>query len=266
VSLRQDDAGVVATIKSLDSGTSQVVHANYLIAADGTHSHIRRELKAADLGDAAGRRLCRVYRTCSLRSRTGSPWPDPNGCHAAEAAARRSDTQSTWGSTICISDVHRYHKPAPTPPASISSRRLIGTMGSCPYRISKRFQESLAAVTLRAGLPPYGERSAPYSLPQSGDGFRIECKGCRKPFVSRGLRCCSPECERSYREQLDIKSTMAEVGMEPMREKRKCEECGGDIPLWRKGKAVRSDSRFCSSRCQAKAKRKLHRMRRQKPA
>jgi putative polyketide hydroxylase len=44
VSLRQDDAGVVATIKDLDSGASQIVHADYLIAADGTHSHIRREL------------------------------------------------------------------------------------------------------------------------------------------------------------------------------------------------------------------------------
>jgi putative polyketide hydroxylase len=44
VSLRQDDAGVMATIKDLDSGTSQVVHADYLIAADGTRSHIRREL------------------------------------------------------------------------------------------------------------------------------------------------------------------------------------------------------------------------------
>jgi putative polyketide hydroxylase len=44
VSLRQDDAGVVATIKNLDSVASQVVHADYLIAADGTHSRIRREL------------------------------------------------------------------------------------------------------------------------------------------------------------------------------------------------------------------------------
>jgi putative polyketide hydroxylase len=50
VSLRQDNAGVVATIKSLDSGTSQVVHASYLIAADGTHSHIRRELGIATSG------------------------------------------------------------------------------------------------------------------------------------------------------------------------------------------------------------------------
>ena len=50
VSLRQDDAGVVATIKDLDSGASQVVHAEYLIAADGTHSHIRRELGIATSG------------------------------------------------------------------------------------------------------------------------------------------------------------------------------------------------------------------------
>jgi putative polyketide hydroxylase len=50
VSLRQDNTGVVATIEDLDSGTSQVVHANYLIAADGTRSHIRRELGIATSG------------------------------------------------------------------------------------------------------------------------------------------------------------------------------------------------------------------------
>jgi putative polyketide hydroxylase len=50
VSLRQDDVGVVATIKDLDSGASQVVHADYLIAADGTRSHIRRELGIATSG------------------------------------------------------------------------------------------------------------------------------------------------------------------------------------------------------------------------
>jgi putative polyketide hydroxylase len=50
VSLRQDDTGVVATIRDLDSGASQVVHTDYLIAADGTHSHIRRELGIATSG------------------------------------------------------------------------------------------------------------------------------------------------------------------------------------------------------------------------
>jgi 2-polyprenyl-6-methoxyphenol hydroxylase-like FAD-dependent oxidoreductase len=50
VSLRQKDTSVVATIKDLDSGASQVVHADYLVAADGTHSHIRRELGIATSG------------------------------------------------------------------------------------------------------------------------------------------------------------------------------------------------------------------------
>jgi putative polyketide hydroxylase len=50
VSLRQEDAGVAATIKNIDSGASQVVHADYLIAADGTHSHIRRQLGIATSG------------------------------------------------------------------------------------------------------------------------------------------------------------------------------------------------------------------------
>jgi putative polyketide hydroxylase len=50
VSFSQDDGGVVATIGGRDSGESTVVHANYLIAADGTHSAIRRELGIATSG------------------------------------------------------------------------------------------------------------------------------------------------------------------------------------------------------------------------
>jgi putative polyketide hydroxylase len=44
VSFTQDDAGVVANVKDLDSGASSEVHAEYLLAADGTHSPIRRQL------------------------------------------------------------------------------------------------------------------------------------------------------------------------------------------------------------------------------
>ena len=40
----QDDIGVIATIKDLDSGALSAVHADYLLAADGTHSPIRRQL------------------------------------------------------------------------------------------------------------------------------------------------------------------------------------------------------------------------------
>ena len=39
-------------------------------------------------------------------------------------------------------------------------------------------------------------------------GFLVNCAGCRKQFDSKGLRCCSIECERRYREreQLDAES------------------------------------------------------------
>jgi putative polyketide hydroxylase len=44
VSFTGDDAGVVATLKDLESGSLSEVHAEYLLAADGTHSPIRRQL------------------------------------------------------------------------------------------------------------------------------------------------------------------------------------------------------------------------------
>jgi hypothetical protein len=108
-----------------------------------------------------------------------------------------------------------------------------------------------------AGLPPYEATAAAYSLTPRGDGFAIECAGCRKTFIGRGLRCCSTECEGAYREREEIAATMAEVGMELPDAKRKCEQCSRDIPRYRGvGKArreVRKDARFCSPRCAQRA-------------
>jgi len=50
VSFRQDDAGVAATLRDDDSGASQVVRADYLIARDGAHSRVRQELGIAASG------------------------------------------------------------------------------------------------------------------------------------------------------------------------------------------------------------------------
>jgi hypothetical protein len=95
-----------------------------------------------------------------------------------------------------------------------------------------------------------------YNLPPRGDGFLISCKGCRRPFVSKGLRCCSTECERQMREKAEIAATMAEVGMEPVAvERRKCEHCSITIPRWRNGRQVPKGTRFCSRSCREKAGR-----------
>ena len=97
------------------------------------------------------------------------------------------------------------------------------------------------------GFPPYERREIPYSLPKSGDGFRIDCANCRRAFTSRGLRCCSTECERTFRVREDRERDLADA---PFRSPRPpCESCGGPIPKWRKGRRVPSTARFCSTRC-----------------
>jgi putative polyketide hydroxylase len=50
VSFTQEDTGVVATIKDLDDGAQSVVHADYLLAADGTHSPTRQRLGISTSG------------------------------------------------------------------------------------------------------------------------------------------------------------------------------------------------------------------------
>ena len=82
---------------------------------------------------------------------------------------------------------------------------------------------------------------------------RISCLGCGRDFDSRGLRCCSVDCERGYRERQDNLAIMAEVGIEP-KAKRTCERCGARIPQWRSGRRVSSKARFCSPKCQQKAR------------
>jgi putative polyketide hydroxylase len=49
-SFTQDDSGVSATIKDLDDGTLSKVHVEYLLAADGTHSPVRRQLGITSSG------------------------------------------------------------------------------------------------------------------------------------------------------------------------------------------------------------------------
>ena len=121
------------------------------------------------------------------------------------------------------------------------------------HGLNGRFCSTLCLDGFDAGLmPPQPPR---YSLPVRGDGFVITCKGCKRPFVSKGLRCCCPDHERKYREGLEIAGIVKEVGGE-LPTKRRCECCGGTIPRWLpNGRAVPKNRRFCSDRCAAKMKR-----------
>jgi hypothetical protein len=99
-----------------------------------------------------------------------------------------------------------------------------------------------------------------YQFPARGDGFLIDCRSCRRPFVSKGLRCCSEACERQMKEQATIAAVMAEVGAEPTGYvHRKCQQCGQNIPRYvgvgKARKETKKTARFCSKRCADKARR-----------
>jgi hypothetical protein len=79
-------------------------------------------------------------------------------------------------------------------------------------------------------------------------GYMVRCTGCGKKFESRGLRCCSGDCWRRYKQRQENLALMAEAGIEPL-PKKLCATCGGKIPTWRNGRRVSKATRFCSPKC-----------------
>jgi hypothetical protein len=127
------------------------------------------------------------------------------------------------------------------------------------FGINGRFCSRLCVEAYDGGYQ-HREPGARYTHPARGEGFHINCKACRRPFVSKGLRCCSEACERRLKEQADIAETMASVKMESTGYvSRKCSQCNGAIPRYtgsgRKRRETRQDARFCSKRCSDRARR-----------
>jgi hypothetical protein len=85
---------------------------------------------------------------------------------------------------------------------------------------------------------------------------RITCAHCRKEFDSKGLRCCSKECERAFGERKENLAIMAQAGIEAAPKKR-CAAPGCDaiIPKWKNGRKVSARVTFCSPKCRLKAHR-----------
>jgi hypothetical protein len=136
------------------------------------------------------------------------------------------------------------HKPQTSPTCFTCGRSFIKGDG--------RFCHRCCRAAFDAGLPPFEplDLDKSYSLPKGPTGFNINCKFCQTRFDSRGLRCCSTECERKFRQKQELD---VELTDDPFRAvKRKCENCGGDIPNWRNGRRVSAATKFCSVRCQRK--------------
>jgi hypothetical protein len=167
-------------------------------------------------------------------------------------------------SQTCFACSRSYSKAAPKADDSGPSRfcsvrcRDYFDNGGPPYdpqtardvlNIPLRDWVVIAGPPGTVGTRPYGNG---HPMTVSGDGFLIPCRHCKRPFVSRGLRCCCPDHERKYRESIEIKAALAEIG-EDVPTRPKCEACGANIPRWRNGRAVPKGTRFCSDNCRQRA-------------
>jgi hypothetical protein len=103
-----------------------------------------------------------------------------------------------------------------------------------------------------AGVFPEGFKFTP--MRRGSEGFYIACKHCNKEFESLGLRCCSTDCDKAYRESQERREVLKEAGIEPT-SRRMCERVGCDrpIPKWKNGRQVSAKVRFCSDLCRKRS-------------
>jgi hypothetical protein len=114
--------------------------------------------------------------------------------------------------------------------------------------------EDAPPTNLEVVAGPAGNRPAT-PVKRTTAGYNIHCLGCGKEFESKGLRCCSTECERRYKERQENLALMATVGIEPAAKKKLCASCGAKIPTWRNGRRVSKATQFCGPKCAQRARR-----------
>jgi 2-polyprenyl-6-methoxyphenol hydroxylase-like FAD-dependent oxidoreductase len=71
VSFGQDDAGVVVMLRPRDGGPERTVRAEYLVAADGVHSFVRRQLGIGMSGRGSFAECLTIYFKADLRALIG---------------------------------------------------------------------------------------------------------------------------------------------------------------------------------------------------
>jgi len=100
----------------------------------------------------------------------------------------------------------------------------------------------------------------PEPMKRGPRGWFVPCRHCGAEFESMGLAYCSEKCRFDGHQNAVNSDILAEVDMEAI-PKKTCEVCARKLPRWKGGKRVRSNQRFCSSRCQRRAARVGPRMR-----
>jgi hypothetical protein len=128
-----------------------------------------------------------------------------------------SKLQDTAGPTFYISDktyaasIERDHARETRQAANAASQECFAC-GRSFVKGDGRFCSAQCRAGFDAGLPPFQQQEARVThmwldgrpMKPRGDGFLIPCAQCKREFISKGLHCCSIECERKLRERKEI--------------------------------------------------------------
>ena len=159
-------------------------------------------------------------------------------------------TISTASDATCSSSSQRWNRPLHGPRHDPPRATDHGMLCLRAILLSRRWEicSPRCREAFDAGWPIYQPPVITSSLPKGGHGFLIDCAGCHKQFDSKGLRCCSPDCERGYQRKQRLESDLVGAAFRVARRICAAPACTVEIPNWRNGRRVRS--KFCSPRCQ----------------
>jgi hypothetical protein len=183
----------------------------------------------------------KVFRTGHAVNNNGKPTKIARLARALLADRARADHRTTSPSTCFLCNRGFVYRPA----TDDESGRF------CSATCRELYDQGQRAAS--SSTRNY------FTLEPGPRGFWITCAGCDRRFESKGLRCCTPECERQARERAETKAVLDEVEMESSH-KRTCAipGCQRTIPNWTNGRKTSSARKYCDHHGRSRPKGTAH--------
>jgi hypothetical protein len=167
------------------------------------------------------------------RSRADGDHTDITACWSCGSAFRYKRRRDLNGN-FCSMRCQDWYDVGNTPIEHDHAEKAYKTLNN-KWRVVARSPGVEVGAPYYAGMFPRHHSSTTMTMTEKG--YQIRCASCHREFESKGLRCCSPECERCYRERQENLAVMAEVGIEPAHKKRCANpECRARISYLAQGK------------------------------
>ena len=145
--------------------------------------------------------------------------------------------------------------PFASPSIAFPKAMTLSVLASClacgrSYHGSSRFCSTNCVTAWDNEVPAYKPLEMPYDLPKGPNGFIISCSNCGRRFDSKGLRCCSQQCEKEFQKQDGERKRRNNV-VSPFSRAHRCVRCNEPLRVQLRGRKRKT----CSTRCRTALRR-----------